>query len=290
MKKRMMKNVYRGFTLIELLTVIAIISLLLGLALPALNEARYHAREIGDKASLSSIATAVETFNNEFGYYPDSQFRPAIEEWGNLGVGTDQGAHRLFEALAGLDHLGYQLNHFYGTNANGEPIDAATPPNLTKRYGPYLKLESLKMGTMQDAHPDSTNFPAAGNRNEVFLNTVDPSTPRAILYYRAHASQHRIGTIYHYEDNQQITQDTLSDGTTEIHPKFNTYDTTNYNDGEFERFIWNPKTGTNPSAPTDPTDNTYTNARPYNKESFLLINAGRDGEYGTQDDITNYLK
>ena len=284
-----MKNVRRGFTLIELLTVIAIISLLLALALPALNEARFHARKIGDKASLSSIATAVETFNNEFGFYPDSTFRPAIEEVGAAGVGTDQGAHRLFEALAGLDHLGYQKDHHYETDAaTGEPVDLAS--NLTERYGPYLKLESLNIGTMQDAHPDSTNFPAAGNSNEVFLNTVDPSTPRAILYYRAHESQHKIGTIYHYEDNSNITQDTLASNSDPIHPKFDEYDATNFNDEEFEQFIWNPKTGTNPSSPTDPTDNIYSNARPYNKGSFLLINAGRDGEYGTQDDITNYLK
>ena len=284
-----MKKVYRGFTLIELLTVIAIISLLLGLAIPALQEARFHAREIGDKASLSSIATSVETFNNEFGYYPDSTFRLAIEEWGAAGVGTDQGAHRLFEALAGLDHLGYQKDNYYGTdNSTGEPVDSGG--NLTRRYGPYLKLESLKIGTMQDAHPDSKNFPAAGNTNEVFMSTVDPSRPRAILYYKAHIHSFKIGTIYHYGDNLDITQDTLSDGSTEIHPKFSAYDTANYNNEQFEKFIWNPKTGTNPSAPTDPTSNIYTNARPYNMESFLLINAGRDGEYGTGDDITNYLK
>ena len=75
-------------------------------------------------------------------------------------------------------------------------------------------------------------------------------------------------------------------GGTPIHSEFDQIGVTN----EFERFIWNPKTGLDPANPNNPPNITMPNARPYNKDSFLLINAGRDGEYGTQDDITNYLK
>jgi len=282
MKKRMMKKVDRGFTLIELLTVIAIISLLLGLALPALNEARFHAREIGDKASLTSIGNAVETFNNEIGYYPNSSPRDALELAGGSdgSLIQDQGAHRLFEALAGLDYLGFQKNNYYDVSGQGEPID---PMGLTMRYGPFLKLESLKIETMQICHPESDNFDASENDNPVFVSTVDPGLPRAILYYRARRSGHLINTIYDYFDNAMITQD--ESGGTPIHSELD-QDIAN----EFERFIWNPKTGLDPMNPNNPPDISMPNARPYNKESFLLINAGRDGEYGTQDDITNYLK
>ena len=59
-----MRGERKGFTLVELLTVIAIIALLLSLALPALNEARMKAREVGDKASLTTINNSIENFGS----------------------------------------------------------------------------------------------------------------------------------------------------------------------------------------------------------------------------------
>ena len=53
---------HRGFTLIELLTVMAIISLLIGLLLPALAQARAKAQLTKDQAQLKQIHTAWITF------------------------------------------------------------------------------------------------------------------------------------------------------------------------------------------------------------------------------------
>jgi prepilin-type N-terminal cleavage/methylation domain-containing protein len=60
-----------GFTLIELLVVMAIISLLVGLLLPALNKARATARLIKDATQIRNIHTAWITFSHEFaGTFP----------------------------------------------------------------------------------------------------------------------------------------------------------------------------------------------------------------------------
>ncbi len=61
----------RGFTLIELLTVMAIISLLIGLLLPALAQARAKAQLVKDTAQIKQIHTAWVSFAREFnGAFP----------------------------------------------------------------------------------------------------------------------------------------------------------------------------------------------------------------------------
>ncbi|MBN1844735.1 MAG: type II secretion system protein [Sedimentisphaerales bacterium] len=268
----------KGFTLVELLTVIAIIALLLSLAVPALNEARMRARIVGDQASLRVVNNAVENFANDMTYYPDSDQRHMLlVQGGQDNTNWDQGAHRLFEALAGMDYIGYQKDHYYNTNVDGKPIDINDA--VTERWGPYVKLESVKIGTMQDAHPGGENW-AAGNNNPVFMDTLDAREPRAILYYRAHASKTLLPQIFNYADNQLITQDTIGGD-----PYYEDFDAPE----EFYKFVWNPDTGYPPGGSTaGPASYTNPSARPYNMDSFILINAGRDHEYGTADDITNF--
>ena len=72
-----------GFTLIELLTVIAIIAILMGLLLPAMNAAKNAAKKSQAKSDLTQFVTAVKSFYTDYGVYP---IDPAIglkdEEYG----------------------------------------------------------------------------------------------------------------------------------------------------------------------------------------------------------------
>lgn len=76
----------RGFTLIELLVVMAIIALLIGLLLPALNKARATAKMTKDSSQIRSIHQAWLTFAKEFnGTFPtpgliDRQPDPTLGE------------------------------------------------------------------------------------------------------------------------------------------------------------------------------------------------------------------
>ncbi len=308
-----MKGKRRGFTLIELLTVIAIIALLLSLAVPALNEARMRARIVGDQASLRVVNDAVENFANDMGFYPDSYHgqgmllkqQPAGAPLFNPVPDYDQGAHTLFEALAGLDHIGYQKDHVYVIDPDtGVPsvYDADRRRVETKRWGPYLKLESVNIGTMQEAHKNSTVF--VNNNNPIFMDTLDVQDTRAILYYKANPSRHLISQVYRYRDNAGITSDKdqnsglyyhwdeVQDQNISTPPDFAgdpTYSyAVPYSDriyfwDKFIKSIWNKDTGDNSAVPY-----ASATARPHNQSSFILINAGRDHRYFTEDDITNY--
>lgn len=64
----------RAFTLIELLIVIAIISVLIGLLLPALGQARMVSRQTVEMSNLRQLSAATYTYATEYkGYFPPIQ-------------------------------------------------------------------------------------------------------------------------------------------------------------------------------------------------------------------------
>ena len=81
--------------------------------------------------------------------------------------------------------------------------------------------------------------------------------------------------IYYYRDNELLLSLGKPEDSTQLHPLA---------DGlgddllEFEEMILNEQI--TPPAPQ----------RPYRAGSYILISAGKDGLYGTADDITNFKK
>jgi len=63
-----------GLTLIELLTVIAVISILISILIPTVSTVRTSARRAKAKIILIQWATAIETFRQEYGFYPAFSF------------------------------------------------------------------------------------------------------------------------------------------------------------------------------------------------------------------------
>jgi prepilin-type N-terminal cleavage/methylation domain-containing protein len=86
-------RVCRGFTLIELLVVIAVISLLVGILLPALGKARQAARDLKCQINQRSIAQAIQLYLDDqkdprfFDLYPRSPL--ARDHWYAMVVLND---------------------------------------------------------------------------------------------------------------------------------------------------------------------------------------------------------
>ena len=60
----------RGFTLVELLVVIGVITILIGILMPALGKVRRRAREVATKNLIEIIASNCHNYKNDWGEFP----------------------------------------------------------------------------------------------------------------------------------------------------------------------------------------------------------------------------
>ncbi|MCF7958970.1 MAG: type II secretion system GspH family protein [Phycisphaerae bacterium] len=282
----MMKLRRKGFTLVELLVVIGIIALLLSIALPAFNVVKKKAKETAFRGVMHAVESGLEVFKVDMGDYPDS--KPF--QWGG-GSATDVGAHILAEAVFGYDKLGYQKNHFYAVADGTTGVRAGTPIDAngseTSRFGPYIEADNIRIGTMNETAPPAGYALTAAqqlvwetNSHPVIFDDFSKDFPMPLLYYKANTRGRVIDDIYRYDDNAEIT-----DVNDMFKQPFTKYIAGNLKC--FPSYVWNPKTGAGANEALRLNDPA---ARPFKKESFILMSAGIDGSYGTDDDINNFTR
>ncbi len=278
-----------GLTIIELLIVLGIISLLVGLLVPALSVVKEMARETKQKAQFTTIELALAAFKNDHGDYPPSA----------QSTGDYCGAQKLAEALLGWDLLGFHPSSAWRANGldagNGpgtyDPAKArdfdsdGVPDTLNERKGPYLELATTSAFKVGDLFRPNTGrgvpntgplapdtfviCDAFGTKKILLANGKIARAGAPVLYYRANTSQKIIRGIYNAQDNDALVQiKSLADN--REHPLTRPA-------GQFQFFydyIRDPKIEARPW--------------PYRPDSYILISAGADGLYGTSDDIRNF--
>jgi len=296
-------NRIAAFTIVELLTVISIIIILIGILVPGLNMAKRYARRVVQKNQFHAINVALEIFNNNWEGYPESS--------GGFG------AVKLCDAVMGNDLLGYTPN----------PEDYNSP-ETSGRYA-YLPRGSANVYKLKCLYNGRYSTRATDYRDSYVLCDVykrieydNPDDPlhsmngkkvgMPILYYKADklgtthsvkypipAPQHDsrvtpgdIKNIYKHADNDGLVQLGIpwphaipnivhlmdpSNGTT-LYPEKPNLATSNVQ--WFYNEIWNDRI----TAP-----GTW---RPYNADSYILMSAGFNGDYGgdrsTGDDVFNF--
>jgi len=308
------RNKKKGFTLVELLTVLAIITLLVGLLLPSLSMVRRTARETKQRAMLTAIDSALTVFRNDYGDYPPSDGWIYREPPGVSEPIPYCGALKLTEALFGWDLMGFHPQSTWTADGGGplvydpgrvrdDNMDGI-PDTLYERRSRYLDLESanvFRIGTSLPGRNDGlydvpgTN-PMASVAGRSVLCDVFPGTRVAllnpdgtirevvnagkpVLYFRANPSSRIMMDganldvrLYQGWDNDPliVLDDIQDDGTIGTHPLNNNFNNYEY----FYHYIADPR--------------TPGSSWPYRPDSYLLITAGFDGIYGTDDDICNF--
>jgi len=318
-----------AFTLVELLTVIGIISLLIGILVPSLSRARDVAKKTKSLALISSIEKSLEVFENDYKAYPESGSdrvdpilglgNPAIT--GNVRL---MGAHWLARALSGPDTLGLDLGGLFLKDKDKVTVDTNGRIQAVQGGGSGVQISDLRTIDRKGAYiedpkvlipdNDASKFSIAGPTGRLVI--VDAfnfpvlyykASPRARPYPFRNSARSKEGAgVYDQRDNIGITggeADNVANnwdfaGTGQLHGLGY------FGPSQSELISANP---TNPET-ANPPDQRYKGKnfadyfhehrahetgnviKPVKPDSFVLISAGKDGLYGTDDDVNNFDK
>ena len=343
-----------GFTLVELLTVIAIISLLIAIVVPALSAARDQARRVSVAGQIKSLENGAEMFQGDNRVYPQSNGKNPFEpDSSNVYL---SGAQWLALQLVGADLRGYVKPVSSNDVAPvGNPDGKIDHLDWLEWYSPTSTSDATRSGRYvtpgpksvipprrykEESNPGADDLPpqltqgAQGGTSQYnnerlpfFMDTYG----FPIVYYRAtpgaktpisiDSNANLKRGVYDQSDNAVFTGNDMS-SPNGVNPigmvpgwDFASVGATFPIMGGAMQVI-HPmcQLGYNPSQPTkwqndarysfghaildktifDTSKTTGANPDgrlwPHNADRFILISPGRDGRYGTDDDIRNFAK
>jgi len=284
-------NKKAAFTIVELLTVMSIIVILIGLLVPSLNMVKRYAKGVRQKAQFHSIDSAMELFNSEWDGYPPSD---ALDE-DNVNY---CGAMKLCEAMVGQDLMGFHPNSRFrrdATDGAGNDLyatptnDFDPPPDNLRARKSYLQLENVDAYRLWHLYGQGYTGPSfSGDGEDLFVlcdvynrvrnQDTGKKIGMPILYYKADTSNTMHDpndpgndeNIYDYHDNHELVDLGLPWDETGTHPLSDV--------PVGERFYEITR--------DDRID--IDTGRPRRPDSYILISAGFDGMYGTDDDVFNF--
>ena len=133
-----------GFTIVELLIVIVVIGILAALVLNTFQGVQARARDTERRTDINVIATQLEVYHSDYGYYPDGTTAAAADA--SCGEGDDESCVITTGMLAGLD--AEALNAPDGTAM----AVSANPAGATTDYTYYYDITGA---TCAAGHCDS---------------------------------------------------------------------------------------------------------------------------------------
>jgi prepilin-type N-terminal cleavage/methylation domain-containing protein len=160
----MRSKVRTGFTLVELLVVIAIIGVMVGLLLPAVQQAREAARRMSCTNNLKQMGLAMHNYHDTFQTFPAARSSCC---WGTWNV--------LIMPFVELQNVSDLYQNWGGTDPRPRYGAAPNSTNVTgRRYSVFTcpsDMQNAPIGILTN-HNYAVNFGNTGSGQEANLNGV----------------------------------------------------------------------------------------------------------------------
>ena len=279
-----------AFTLVELLVVIGIIALLAAIVTPAVMRAQASARNAAIKAEIDMLHIAIMNYKNQYGSFPPC----TTGTFGITFTNADPATRHLARLFPRISSSGTQAKCLPYLNNSSQPIPAATAITPDKSLLAWLYGYSDDP-TMPVLGPNGT-FAISGTSSSTITFSPTP-TQRQKLFdfdagrinnYQYHPSN-RPGSPYIYINCSQIAL------AVDVSVRFSgnllySGTTTAQLAAPGAHFI--PATPL-PAKPTSYPDawwstNSTGSQQLFNADTFQILCAGRDEQFGTEDDLSNF--
>ena len=258
-----------GFTLVELLAVIMIIALLAGLVTPAVMRARNTARNASIKAEIDLLHMAIMNYKNEYGSFP-----PCLS---GVGAGTPAAKH-ILRNFPRCDVIATQVQTSV-TPANallgwlggytdqptrpvaGEDLDNDNVIDLGEDLNGNNQLDKLARKRLFDWDQSRTD-----TTNTIYFPNGKKGSPYIYINSSSYSLLDRVTGTYNQGWPLPTPAYTYQVGN----------DTYTIPPGAYY-----PERMPIAAAPSQPY---------FNLETFQILCAGQDEEFGTDDDLSNFWK
>jgi len=258
-----------GFTLVELLAVIMIIALLAALVTPAVMRARNSARNAAIKAEIDMLHMAIMNYKNEYGSFP-----PCLS---GVGAGTPAAKH-ILRSFPRCDVIATQVQ------------TSVTPANAILGWLGGYTDQPTRPVTGEDL--DNDNVLDSGE--DLNGNNILDKLPRKRLFDWDQSRTDSTGTIYFPSGKKSSPYIYINSSSYSLLDKV----TGTYNLGwPLSTPAYTYQVGNDMY--TIPPGAYYPERMPiaaapsqpyFNLETFQILCAGQDEEFGTDDDLSNFWK
>ena len=201
MKQRpnLMKKTQQGFTLVELLVVVSVLATMASIAAIAMDGYEQQAQEQLAETEMQRIASAINRFKEDTGYYPEQGLFPSANS-------------------AGLEQANFDWLFISPKDGSNNEIMPWNIHSGRGWNGPYLEVNNQERVAVSDAvcRQDGSNFNTAFNGNDVISvtdtferNTFDAESCVGVKYDGTWVRREYTGQAYRYDtdyENDDITQ------------------------------------------------------------------------------------